>query len=306
MAQTEMPTSPPKPLNSLPRVAGLGLRPQHMGQVIDTAPEVAWWEIHSENFLAAGGPRMRQLDLIAARTPISCHGVGLSLASADGVSDTHLARLRGLFDRVKPASVSEHLAWVGVDGAYLNDLLPIPYTAESLQITANNVDRAQQAFGRRILVENPSSYIAFEQSSYAEWDFLVELVHRTGCGLLLDVNNIHVSAHNHHFSAERYLNAVPLSAVGEIHVAGHLIQTIGSGTLLIDDHGGPVSDPVWDLLRAALLRLSARPVLVEWDNNLPSLDRLLEELRTAERIIEAVLRTALPAPAHRATARHVG
>jgi hypothetical protein len=244
--------------------------------------------VHAENYLGRGGPRNRALERIRRDYPMSCHGVGLSLGSWEGLDRDHLARLRALADRFQPGLVSEHVSWSVTGGTYLNDLLPLPYTEEALAVICRNVDHAQEALGRRILVENPSSYVSFPASTMPEWDFMAEIARRTGCGILLDVNNIHVSAHNHRFDADRYLDGVPLDAVEEIHVAGHFVQRFDTGTILIDDHGAPVAEPVWALLRRTLARLGPMPILVEWDTNIPELPVLLAEAAKAEVLLDAV------------------
>ncbi|MBY0508974.1 MAG: DUF692 domain-containing protein, partial [Rhodospirillaceae bacterium] len=202
-----------------------------------------WLEIHSENFLCDGGPRLAMLDAIAARYPISCHGVGLSLGSAAGLDRAHLARLQKLFARVQPGLISEHLSWSVSGGVYLNDLLPLPYTDEALAVVARNVAHAQDAFGRQVLVENPSAYVSFPGATMSEPEFLARLVQKTGCGLLLDINNVYVSAENNALDAGQYLDAIAAEAVGEIHLAGHSAHE----GLLIDTHSTQVCDPVWDL-----------------------------------------------------------
>ncbi len=282
----------------IPAAAGIGLRHPHVPAFLAGGPPVGWVEVHSENYLVpvgarGGGPRLKQLEAIRRDYALSCHGVGLSLGSAEGLDEAHLARLAALFERVQPGLVSEHLSWSVTDGVYLNDLLPLPYTDEALGVVCRNVDRAQEVFGRQILVENPSSYIGFAGSTLAEWDFLAEVTRRTGCGILLDVNNIHVSAHNHGFDPEPYLDAIPAETVGEIHVAGHFVAAMDDETLLIDDHGAPVDQAVWRLLEAALGRLGRRPILVEWDTNIPELSVLMAEADKAQRILD----TLCPEPA---------
>jgi len=267
----------------IPAAAGIGLRTQHLASLagMDAAGAASWLEIHSETFLCDGGPRLAMLDAVAARYPISCHGVGLSLGSAEGLDKAHLARLKRLFDRVHPGLVSEHLAWSVTDGVYLNDLLPLPTTEATLALVSRNVAEAQDAFGRRILVENPSTYVSFAGAAMSEPEFLARLVERTGCGLLLDINNVYVSAANHGFDAESYLRAIPGAAVGEIHLAGHT----ASGGLLIDTHSGRVADPVWDLYAATIARIGPRPTLVEWDASVPDLAVLLREAAQAQGIL---------------------
>ncbi|NBB83118.1 MAG: DUF692 family protein [Alphaproteobacteria bacterium] len=290
MSQTrsDRPTAPAFGRDPIPARAGIGLRHPHVPDVLSHPPAVGWIEVHSENYLSDGGARRAALERIRRDFPLSCHGVGLSLGSAEGLDRDHLRALRGLFDRFEPGLVSEHVAWSVQGGRYLNDLLPLPYTEEALAVLARNIETAQEAFGRQILVENPSSYVAFAQSTLPEWEFMAEVVRRTGCGLLLDVNNIHVSAVNHGFDAETYLDAVPLDAVQEIHVAGHTMKRIGDATLLIDDHGSPVPEPVWQLLTGALDRLGPMPILVEWDTALPELPVLLAEAAKADRLNDAV------------------
>ena len=274
------------PSEGIPRRAGIGLRHAHIDDMLETRPAIGWLEVHSENFVKVGGPRRASLERLRERYPLSCHGVALSLGSADGLDPDHLKALRALFDWIEPGLVSEHVAWSVNDGTYLNDLLPLPYTDEALTVLCRNVETAQEAFGRQILVENPSSYVTFESSTMAEWEFMAEVAARTGCGLLLDVNNIHVSAHNHAFDAARYLDHVPLDKVREVHLAGHFIQQFDEGTILIDDHGAPVADAVWALFREALARLGPVPTLIEWDTKLPELPVLLNEARKAQLMLD--------------------
>jgi len=280
---------------TLPAVAGIGLRTPHMAALAaedKNAPlTTPWVEVHSENFLCAGGPRLAMLDAIAARYPLSCHGVGLSLGSAEGLDPAHLARLRKLFDRVKPVALSEHLSWSVSGGIYLNDLLPLPYTDETLAVVCRNVAAAQEAFGRQILVENPSVYISFPGSTMSEAAFLARLTERTGCGLLLDVNNVYVSAENNALDATDYLASVPAAAVGEIHLAGHSISDDGEGRLLIDTHSTRVCDEVWRLYAGVIARIGPRPTLIEWDLDIPALDVLLSEAATAQSILDATEHT---------------
>lgn len=266
----------------VPAQAGAGLRHVHYDDFMKPQPKVGWLEIHSENYLCPGGPRMAILEKLRRDYPLSCHGVGLSLGTAEGVDDDHLASLKILIDRFQPGLISEHVSWSVTDGVYLNDLMPLPYTEEALDTLCRNVERTQEALGCQILIENPSSYVAFADSQMTEWDFIAEAARRTGCGLLLDVNNIYVSAINHGFSATDFMNGVPGEAIGEIHVAGHLACEINGENLLIDDHGSTVIDPVWALLDDALSRFGPKPVLVEWDTNLPTFDVLLGEVVKAQ------------------------
>jgi uncharacterized protein (UPF0276 family) len=267
---------------AIPARAGIGLRHPHLSEFLAAPQPVAWLEIHSENYLAPGGPRVAALERLRGDYPLSCHGVGLSLGSAEGLDLAHLARLRALYDRLEPELVSEHLAWsTAPDGVFLADLLPLPYTREALDVVAANVDFAQEMLGRRLLVENPSTYLHFREADWDEAGFLAELVHRTGCGLLLDVNNLYVSAVNQGGDPLAPLDRLPLAAVGEIHIAGHARVAVPTGELLIDDHGSEVAEPVWALLATVLARTGPQPVLVEWDTRIPALPVLLAEAERA-------------------------
>jgi hypothetical protein len=270
----------------IPAEAGIGLRFAHHREVIETRPRVAWFEVHSENYLG-GGPTPAVLDRVRRDYPISLHGVGLSLGSAEGLSADHLARIRGLIDRIEPGLVSEHLSWSVVDGNYLADLLPLPMTEEALNVVCANVDRVQQAIGRGLLLENPSSYLRYRHSAIPEWEFLSAVAQRTGCGILCDVNNIFVSASNHGWSASDYLAGLPPRAVGEIHLAGHSVRPLESGgTIRIDDHGSPVCPEVWALYSEAVARFGRVPTLIEWDTDIPSLDVLIGQARNAQNVLE--------------------
>jgi uncharacterized protein (UPF0276 family) len=267
-----------------PAAAGMGLRAPHVHEVIDTRPPIAWLEVHAENYLGAG-PALRSLDQLRPSYPISLHGVGLSLGSADGPDGRHLRRLAALIGRIEPVLVSEHLSWSITGGVYLNHLLPMPYTDESLELLCRHVDQTQIALGRQILIENPSSYLRFRDSPIPEPQFLAELVRRTGCGLLCDVNNIYVSAHNLGFDALAYVDALPRASVGEIHVAGHARNDADGLTILIDDHGSRVSPDVWQLYAHALSRFGPVATLVEWDTDIPALDTLLAEACVADGLL---------------------
>lgn len=270
----------------IPVRAGIGLRHPHVPDFLDSSPKIGWLEVHSENYLAEGGPRLKALEAIRLDYPLSCHGVGLSLGSQEGIDAAHLARLKAMFARFQPEFVSEHVSWSVTGGIYLNDLLPLPYTEESLSVVCRNVERAQNAFRRQILVENPSTYVAFATSTIPEWEFMAEIAKRTGCGILLDVNNIHVSAVNHGFDPNRYVDAVPGAAVQEIHLAGHAVRNLDGATLLIDDHGSAVDEAVWRLFERAVRRIGPRPTLVEWDTRIPPLSTLLGEAERADRILD--------------------
>ncbi len=261
---------------------GIGLRAPHLAEIAATRPALGFLEVHAENYMG-GGPALTRLERLGRDYRLSLHGVGLSLGSAEGIDAAHLARLKLLVQRLAPFLVSEHLSWSVSGGTYLNDLLPLPYTEEALDIVADNLARAQDALGRPLLLENPAAYLRFRHSTIAEADFLAELVRRSGCRLLCDVNNIVVSASNLGFDAAAYLDAMPAPAVAEIHLAGHAATERGGRTLLIDDHGSRVAAPVWALYRRALRRFGPVPSLVEWDRNLPDLPVLLGEAAAAER-----------------------
>ena len=267
---------------------GLGLRAPHLAEVAERRPAVDWWEVHAENHLG-GGPARRRLEAIRRDYPLSIHGVGLSLGTAESPDRRHLARVRALIDRLEPVLVSEHLAWSIAGGAYLNHLLPLPYTEESLAILSDNVAIAQNALGRRLLVENPSSYLRFRHCPIAEPEFLAELARRTGCRLLCDVNNVYVTTQNFGLDARAYLDALPPDAVEEIHLAGHARNDADGRTILIDDHGSRVAEPVWVLYEHALERFGRVPTLIEWDTDVPALEVLIDEAGRAARRLGARL-----------------
>jgi uncharacterized protein (UPF0276 family) len=279
---------------ALPIATGIGLRAPHVAEVLATRPPVPWFEVHAENYMG-GGPARRALDAVRRDYPIALHGVGLSLGTAGGLDARHLGRLRRLVEELEPALVSEHLSWSIAGGAYFNQLLPLPYTEEALAVVARHVEQAQEALGRRLLVENPSSYLRFRHSTLAEADFLAALARRTGCGLLCDVNNVHVSAENLGLDPIPYLDALPAGVVGEIHLAGHAVNDADGRTILIDDHGSPVAGAVWALYGHAVDRFGRVPTLVEWDTDLPGLDVLIAEARTADRVRDAATSPAGPA-----------
>lgn len=272
---------------TVPTAAGIGLREPHREAFVAAGCPIPWVEIHPENYLVPGGPRLAGILRVRRDLAVSCHGVGLSLGSAGGLDPDHLMRLRALYDRLEPGLISEHLSWSITDATYLNDLLPLPYTEDSLDRVRRNIDHAQEVFGRRILVENPAACIAFADSIIPEAEFLAELVARTGCGLLLDVNNLYVSSVNLGFDRTEWLAAIPADAVGELHLAGHARMTVGGEELLIDDHGSAVGDAVMALYADVLDRVGPRPVLIEWDNDLPPLDLLLAEAGRAQRLLDA-------------------
>ena len=265
----------------LPALAGIGLRTPHVDEVRRSRPPVGWLEVHSENYFGAGGPALAALEAIRADYPVSLHGVGLSLGSADPLDTGHLARLRRLASRIQPAAISEHLCWSHVDGRHLNDLLPLPLTDEALAVVCDRIDVIQSALGRPLLVENVCSYLRFVDDSMAEWDFVAAVSRRSGCKVLLDVNNIYVNAVNHDFDPRAYLAAIPGDSIAEIHLAGF----DASGPCLIDTHGSRVAPAVWELYRAAIARYGPKPTLIEWDTDIPALEILLVEAAMAGAIL---------------------
>jgi uncharacterized protein (UPF0276 family) len=265
--------------------AGIGLRGAHYRDFLQGRPEVAWIEVHSENYFGAGGYDLFVLESLRSRYPLSLHGVGLSLGSADGLREQHLDKLQLLAARVEPALISEHLCWGALAGQHFNDLLPLPYTGEALNLMVERVSLVQERLRRRILIENVSTYLAYRDSDIPEFVFLAELAAKSGCGILLDVNNLYVNSRNHGFDAETALAALPRHAIGEIHLAGHSI----AGDCLIDDHASRVTAEVWELYRSACARFGAVPALIEWDTDIPPLTVLLEEAMNARAIMEQSL-----------------
>ena len=276
----------------VPRKSGIGLRPEHYRQLLEDLPDVGFLEVHSENYFGAGGAPLYYLEQASRYYPISLHGIGLSLGSTDPLNTAHLASLKQLVDRFDPLLVSDHLCWCSVDGVYLNDLLPLPYTEEALRHFSDRVSRVQDLIGRQLLVENPSNYLKFKHSTIPEPDFLAGIADRSGCGLLLDINNIYVSATNLGFDARRYIDSVPAGAVHEYHLAGHTLRELPEGNILIDTHDALVSEAVWDLFEYSVEIIGDRSSLIEWDARLPALEVLVEEGRRANRIREATRENA--------------
>ncbi len=272
-------------MTRLPDAPGIGFKPEHFEAIRATRPDLGFFEIHAENYMGAGGVPHAQLSALRADYALSLHGVGLSIGGPGRLDSDHLTRLRALIDRYHPESFSEHLAWASHGEAYLNDLLPLPYTPQTLRIVCDHIDEVQERLGCTMLLENPATYVLFAQSTLPETDFLAEVVKRTGCGLLLDVNNVFVSASNHRFDPRAYLEAFPMQAVGEIHLAGHATEDLPSGPLLIDAHGCPVAEPVWTLYAEVIARTGPRPSLIEWDNDVPALPVLLAEAARAGDIL---------------------
>jgi uncharacterized protein (UPF0276 family) len=267
--------------------AGLGLKPQHFADALDCAAAGLWFEVHPENYMVDGGPRLAWLQAIRERHPLSLHGVALSLAADADPDPAHLGRLAALVDRFEPALVSEHLAWSTWRGRYLPDLLPVPRTREALTRIVANIGRAQDRLHRRIALENPSHYLAFDEHEFGEVEFLAEIARRSGCRLLLDVNNVHVSASNLGFDAARFIDAVPGELVAEIHLAGHSLDPQHGERLLIDSHDAPVAEPVWRLYERLVSRIGPRSTLIERDESVPSFGELLAEQGRAHRLLDA-------------------
>ena len=272
--------------DSIPAQAGIGLRFQHHQAVLDERPDVAWLEVHTENYMGGGTPPAC-LDSIRRDYPIALHGVGLSLGSAEGIDLDHLERIRHVVERFEPGLISEHLSWSVFDGIYLADLLPLPMTEEALDVVCRHVEQTQTYLKRQILIENPSSYLQYGHASIPEWEFIAAAAARTGCGILCDVNNIYVSCCNHGWDPSFYLAALPGEAIGEIHLAGHTVRQLENGyTLRIDDHSARVAAEVWTLYAEALARFGPRPTLIEWDNNVPPLAVLLDEAAHAATLLQ--------------------
>lgn len=268
-------------IRRLPPLTGIGLRAPHLAEVAAGRTGVSWVEVHPENYMG-GGSAPAALLSVRRELPVSLHGVGLSLGSVEGVDPRHLARLKSLVLRLEPFLVSEHLSWSASGGAYLNDLLPLPYGEEALRVIDRNVALVQEALGRRILIENPSRYLSWRHSTMSEPEFLTQLVRRTGCGILCDLNNLYVTQQNCGAEAAAWLAGIPADAVGEIHLAGHARNSYEGGEILVDDHGDHVAEPVWELFAEAVQRFPRAPALIEWDSNIPALSTLLAEARLAD------------------------
>jgi uncharacterized protein (UPF0276 family) len=297
---------------SIPPRAGIGLRAEHFEDVLEQKPDVGWFEAHSENYFglgdassnkSGGSKPFEYLERVRNLYPVSLHGVGLSVGSTDPLNQQHLKNLQHLIDRIEPGLVSEHLSWGSVNDQYFNDLLPMPYTEESLDHMVQRIDEVQEFLGRQILIENVSSYLEYKASTIPEWEFVTELSQRAGCAILLDVNNIYVNATNHGFNAERFIQTIPVNAVKEIHLAGHTVKEIDGGVILLDTHDHLVCDDVWDLYRLAVNRFGNVPALIEWDKDLPKLDVLVTEANRADEIRksqmpESRLREIMPEVSH--------
>lgn len=268
-------------------LVGVGLRHPHHSYVLENQPPIGWLEVHSENYFMKRGHVLQSLDKICENYPLSLHGIGLSLGSAEGLNKDHLRRLKKLIDRFSPFLVSDHLSWSTVQGIYLPDLLPIPYTQESFALFTQNIDQAQEFLGREILIENPSSYLEYKASTYSESDFLTSLCQKTGAKILLDINNVFVSSSNHGWNAKTYIDTIPPELVGEIHLAGHSFITFEDDSILrIDTHSTHVCKEVWELYHQAIQRGIYAPTLIEWDDDIPSFEILIEEAQIAQGYLE--------------------
>lgn len=280
--------APPTP-QGLPNLPGVGYKPQHYSDLIENPSTIGWLEIHAENYMGDGGRPIAQLRQLSERFPISVHGVGLSIGGEGRLDPEHLARLKHLVGWLNPTVFSEHLAWSTHDGAFLNDLLPLPYTESTITRVSDHIDELQNTIGRQMMLENPSSYLAFDESTWSEPDFLREVAKRTGCGLLLDVNNVFVSATNLNYDPQKYIKDYPLDYVGEIHLGGHDEDEDDHGKpLLIDSHGAAVVDPVWALLDHTLSLSGHRPILIEWDTDVPEWPILHAEAERAQKALSKV------------------
>ncbi|MFT4161005.1 DUF692 domain-containing protein [Shinella sp.] len=277
--------------SALPRRAGAGFKPEHFAAIIAEPQPIGFFEVHAENYMGAGGPPHAQLGRLREDFALSIHGVGLSIGSMQPLDRTHLARLKTLCDRYQPESFSEHLAWSTHDSVFLNDLLPLPYTQETLRHVARHIDEVQDALGRQMLLENPATYVLFAESTVEETAFLAEIARRTGCGLLLDANNVFVAATNHNLDPYDYIARFPLKAVREIHLSGHSETVDERGApLLIDSHDTPVRDPVWALYAAVIDQTGPVASLIEWDNDVPAWPVLRDEAAAAQRMLDAAAR----------------
>ncbi|WP_439401461.1 DUF692 domain-containing protein [Bradyrhizobium sp. DASA03068] len=282
-------------------VAGTSFKPEHLPAILEAKPRRGFFEVHAENYMGAGGPPHRALEAIRRDHPLSLHGVCMSIGGPRPLDKAHLARFRGLVARYQPALVSEHLAWSTHETSFFNDLLPLPYTAATLACVCDHIDQVQEAIRRPLLLENPSTYLAFRESSMRETEFIRAVTERTGCGLLLDVNNLFVSATNHGYSALDYLADFPLSRVEEIHLAGHAEQADDEGDLLlIDSHDGPVTDAVWKLYEIVIQRRGPVPTLIEWDSKIPDWPVLQAEAAAAQAILDRHQSTAMAGDRHAA------
>lgn len=267
------------------RLTGVGLRPPHYTDFIDAKPAVAWVEVHSENYLQPSGNALNNLEKIRKNYPVSMHGVGLSLGSADELNWQYLHRLKELVTRIDPCLISDHLSWSSIDGQYLHDLLPLPYNEETLAHLVTRIKQVQDYLQRQLLIENISSYVSFDESAIPEYEFINEVATQSGCGILLDVNNVYVSSRNLGFDASHYISKINASLVQEIHLAGFTVSTIDGRDVLIDSHNRAVVPAVWELYRETIKMIGRKPTIIEWDDNIPSIDTLFTEAQRAENIM---------------------
>ncbi len=282
-------------------LVGVGLRTPHLEFFSQSHPSLSWLEIHSENYFQPNAAERLQLQSLREAYQISCHGIGLSLGSVERVNQNHLAQLKALIDVIEPMFVSDHLSWSENGGHYFNDLLPLPYTEEALHVFTQNVQEVQDYLQREILIENPSSYVRFQHSTISEWEFLAEVQQRTGCRLLLDLNNVYVSAFNHSFDCDTYLAAIPADKVDEIHLAGFTIKQLDKGEIWIDTHSRPVSDEVWQLYRHWTQQHGLRHTLIEWDLDIPAPEVLLAEANKASQVLSEYDATSITHRVRRAS-----
>lgn len=272
---------------ALPIDIGVGYKPKHLDAIMADPSQIGWLEIHAENYMGDGGRPISELKALSEVFPISCHGVGLSIGAETGLDQEHLARLKHLIGWLKPAQFSEHLAWSTHGAQFLNDLLPLPYTQQVLTRVCDHINQVQDFLGQQMLLENPSTYVQFTQSEMSETDFIAGVVDKTGCGLLLDVNNVFISAQNQNYSARGYIDDYPLDSIGELHLGGHEEDTDDNGApLLIDSHSRPVVDPVWSLYEYVLAKTGPRPTLIEWDNDIPDWPVLAKDAQAAKSIMD--------------------
>lgn len=275
------------PVKPISAHAGIGLRSHHYKNVINSRPKIGWFEVHSENYFGKGGKPHYYLDLVRQDYPLSFHGVGLSLGSSNAVCFRHLDKLKNLIERFSPALISEHLSWSSTDGYHLNDLLPLPFTEEALEFFIERINQVQDYLNRTILIENISSYLEYAHSTMPEYEFMSLLTNHTGCGILLDVNNLYINSINHGWNAHEYLQNIPKGAVQEIHLAGHTVNQFVDGSILIDTHDKPITAAVWELYSDAIQCVGPKPTLIEWDKDLPEFSVLLDEAKKADKILEA-------------------
>ena len=277
--------------HSIPLQSGIGLRAVHYAELLESLPGIGWLEAHSENYFGEGGQALHYLEQLRTHYPLSLHGVGLGIGSSDPLNKQHLKKLKRIIERFEPGLVSEHLCWNVSEGKYLNDLLPLPYTEEALSHTVSRIQQVQEFLGQEILIENVSSYLEYNASTIPEWEFVAAIANRSGCKILLDINNIHVSAQNHDFDPYEYLRAIPAEKVAEIHLAGFEMRD----DILVDTHSRPVCDTVWTLYKDTLAMIGPRPTLIEWDNDIPALTGLLAEAEKADQILVPEVQNAATA-----------